>query len=393
MTHDFFPPRRLLLGPGPSMVHPRVLQALSTPMVGHLDPTFLGIMDDVQRLLRQTFQTTHPFTIAVSGTGSAGMEAAIVNVVEPGDSVIVGVNGVFGTRLATVVERCGGKAIRLELPWGQVIPEEMIDQALRRSGPVKAVVLVQAETSTGAWQPIEPISALCRHHGALLIVDAVTSLGGVPVEVDRWNIDVCYSGTQKCLSCPPGLAPLTISPAAMAVIKRRRTPCQSWYLDMALIADYWAAESRAYHHTAPISMLYALREALRLVEEEGLPARFARHRMNSDALVAGLVELGLAPLPPEGARLPMLTCVTVPSQVDEAAVRRQLLQQFGIEIGGGLGPLKGKVWRIGLMGESCTEANVLTLLNALEEIGIRSGWLATPGVALQAAARVYSRTT
>lgn len=393
MTHDFFPPRRLLLGPGPSMVHPRVLQALSTPMVGHLDPAFLGIMDDVQRLLRQTFQTTHPFTIAVSGTGSAGMEAAIINVVEPGDSVIVGVNGVFGTRLATVVERCGGKAIRLEVPWGQVIPEEMIDQALRRSGPVKAVVLVQAETSTGAWQPIEPISALCRHHGALLIVDAVTSLGGVPVEVDRWNIDICYSGTQKCLSCPPGLAPLTISPAAMAVIKRRRTPCQSWYLDMALIADYWAAESRAYHHTAPISMLYALREALRLVEEEGLPSRFARHRMNSDALVAGLVELGLAPLPPEGARLPMLTCVTVPSQVDEAVVRRQLLQQFGIEIGGGLGPLKGKVWRIGLMGESCTEANVLTLLNALEEIGIRSGWLATPGVALQAAARVYSRTT
>ena len=393
MTHDFFPPRRLLLGPGPSMVHPRVLQALSTPMVGHLDPAFLGIMDDVQRLLRQIFQTTYPFTIAVSGTGSAGMEAAIINVVEPGDSVIVGVNGVFGTRLATVVERCGGKAIRLEVPWGQVIPEEMIDQALRRSGPVKAVVLVQAETSTGAWQPIEPISALCRHHGALLIVDAVTSLGGVPVEVDRWNIDICYSGTQKCLSCPPGLAPLTISPAAMAVIKRRRTPCQSWYLDMALIADYWAAESRAYHHTAPISMLYALREALRLVEEEGLPSRFARHRMNSDALVAGLVELGLAPLPPEGARLPMLTCVTIPSQVDEAAVRRQLLQQFGIEIGGGLGPLKGKVWRIGLMGESCTEANVLTLLNALEEIGIRSGWLATPGVALQAAARVYSRTT
>ena len=393
MTHDFFPPRRLLLGPGPSMVHPRVLQALSTPLVGHLDPAFLGVMNDVQRLLRQTFQTTHPFTIAVSGTGSAGMEAAIVNIVEPGDSVIVGVNGVFGTRLATVVERCDGKAIRLEMPWGQAIPEEMVDDALRRSGPVKAVVLVQAKTSTGVWQPLEPFGTLCRNHGALLIVDAVTSLGGIPVEVDRWHLDVCYSGTQKCLSCPPGLAPLTISPAAMAVIKRRRTPCQSWYLDMALIADYWAEESRAYHHTAPISMLYALREALRLVEEEGLPARFARHRANSDALVAGLIELGLMPLPSDGFRLPMLTCVTVPSHIDEAAVRRQLLQQFGIEIGGGLGPLKDKVWRIGLMGESCTEANVLTLLNALEEIGIRSGWLAMPGLALQAAARVYSRST
>ncbi|MFO0706603.1 MAG: alanine--glyoxylate aminotransferase family protein [Nitrospira sp.] len=375
------------------MVHPRVLQALSTPLVGHLDPAFLGVMNDVQRLLRQTFQTTHPFTIAVSGTGSAGMEAAIVNIVEPGDSVIVGVNGVFGTRLATVVERCDGKAIRLEMPWGQAIPEEMVDDALRRSGPVKAVVLVQAKTSTGVWQPLEPFGTLCRNHGALLIVDAVTSLGGIPVEVDRWHLDVCYSGTQKCLSCPPGLAPLTISPAAMAVIKRRRTPCQSWYLDMALIADYWAEESRAYHHTAPISMLYALREALRLVEEEGLPARFARHRANSDALVAGLIELGLMPLPSDGFRLPMLTCVTVPSHIDEAAVRRQLLQQFGIEIGGGLGPLKDKVWRIGLMGESCTEANVLTLLNALEEIGIRSGWLAMPGLALQAAARVYSRST
>jgi alanine-glyoxylate transaminase/serine-glyoxylate transaminase/serine-pyruvate transaminase len=361
-------------------------------LVGHLDPAFLAVMNDIQTLLRNVFQTTNRFTIAVSGTGSAGMEAAVVNLVEPGDSVIVGVNGVFGTRLATVVERCGGKAIRVEAPWGNIVEPDLVEQALRRSGPVKAVAVIHAETSTGAWQPIEPIARLCRDHGALLIVDAVTSLGGVPVEVDQWGIDACYSATQKCLSCPPGLAPLTLSDRAFAAIKARRTPCQSWYLDLALVADYWSDGTRAYHHTAPISMLYALREALRLVEEEGLPARFVRHRLNSEALVAGLRELGLTPLPSADHRLPMLTCVKLPAQIDDATVRTQLLQTFGIEIGGGLGPLKGKVWRIGLMGESCTEANVLTLLNALEEILFRSGGLSTPGAALQAAARAYSRT-
>jgi len=390
--NEFLPPRRLLLGPGPSLVHPRVLRALGTPLLGHLDPAFLTVMNDIQTLLRTVFQTTNRFTIAVSGTGSAGMEAAVVNLVEPGDTVIVGVNGMFGTRLATIVERCSGKTIRVEAPWGQIIEPEMIEQTLRRSGPVKAVAVVHAETSTGAWQPIEPISRLCRDHGALLIVDTVTSLGGVPVEVDHWGIDACYSGTQKCLSCPPGLAPLTLSDRAVAVIKARRTPCQSWYLDLALVADYWTDGTRAYHHTAPISMLYALREALRLVDEEGLPARFLRHRLNSEALVAGLNELGLTPLPPSEHRLPMLTCVKLPGQIDDAAVRTQLLQTYGIEIGGGLGPLKGKVWRIGLMGESCTEANVLTLLNALEDILFRSGGLSTPGVALQAAARAYSQT-
>ena len=390
--NEFLPPRRLLLGPGPSLVHPRVLRALGTPLLGHLDPAFLTVMNDIQTLLRTVFQTTNRFTIAVSGTGSAGMEAAVVNLVEPGDTVIVGVNGMFGTRLATIVERCSGKTIRVEAPWGQIIEPEMIEQTLLRSGPVKAVAVVHAETSTGAWQPIEPISRLCRDHGALLIVDTVTSLGGVPVEVDQWGIDACYSGTQKCLSCPPGLAPLTLSDRAVAVIKARRTPCQSWYLDLALVADYWTDGTRAYHHTAPISMLYALREALRLVDEEGLPARFLRHRLNSEALVAGLNELGLTPLPPSEHRLPMLTCVKLPGQIDDAAVRTQLLRTYGIEIGGGLGPLKGKVWRIGLMGESCTEANVLTLLNALEDILFRSGGLSTPGVALQAAARAYSQT-
>jgi alanine-glyoxylate transaminase/serine-glyoxylate transaminase/serine-pyruvate transaminase len=375
------------------MVHPRVLHALSTPLLGHLDPAFLALMDDIQVLLRLVFQTENRFTIAVSGTGSAGMEASIVNIVEPGDAVIVGVNGLFGTRLATIVERCGGKAIRVEAPWGQIIDPEAIETALRRSGPVKAVAIVHAETSTGAWQPLEPIARLCRNHDTLFVVDAVTSLGGVPIEIDRLGIDVCYSATQKCLSCPPGLSPFTLSDRALAAIKARRTPCQSWYLDMALIADYWAEGARAYHHTAPISMLYALREALRLVEEEGLPARFARHQLNGEALIAGLTELGLTPLPPAGHRLPMLTCVTVPDPIPEAQVRANLLSTYGIEIGGGLGPLKGKVWRIGLMGESSTEAHVLTLLNALEKLFIRGGALSTPGVALQAAARVYSRRT
>jgi alanine-glyoxylate transaminase/serine-glyoxylate transaminase/serine-pyruvate transaminase len=314
-----------------------------------------------------------------------------VNLVEPGDPVIVGINGVFGTRLASIVDRCGGKVIRAEAPWGQCIEPETVEHALARSGPVKAVAMVHAETSTGVWQPLEDIGTLCRRHGALFIVDAVTSLGGLPVGVDRLGIDVCYSGTQKCLSCPPGLSPFTMSEPALAVAKSRRTACQSWYLDLSLIADYWAEASRAYHHTAPISMLYGLHEALRLIEEEGLLPRYARHKRNSDALLAGLNELGLVPLPAAGRRLPMLNCVTIPPQIPEADVRAQLLSEYGIEIGGGLGPLKGHVWRIGLMGESSTEDNVLTLVNALEALFLEGGWLRTPGLALQAASRIYSR--
>ena len=390
---DFIPPPRLLLGPGPSLVHTRVLRALSLPLLGHLDPIFLNVMNDIQCSLRGVFETNHPFTIAISGTGSAGMEASMVNLVEPGDSVIIGINGVFGTRLASVVERCGGKAIRVEAPWGECIQPEAVEQALARSGPVKAVAVVHAETSTGVHQPLVDVAALCRSHGALFVVDAVTSLGGLPVGVDRLGIDVCYSGTQKCLSCPPGLSPFTMSERALAAIKGRRTPCQSWYLDMGLISEYWAEGSRAYHHTAPISMLYGLREALRLVEEEGLTVRYRRHQINSDALLAGLEELGLTPLPPAGYRLPMLNCVTVPAHIPEADIRIGLLSRYGIEIGGGLGPLKGKVWRIGLMGESSTEANVLTLLNALEALFLEGGWLNTPGAALQAASRVYGQVS
>ena len=386
-------PPRLLLGPGPSMVHPRVLRAMSQPLVGHLDPVFLTIMNELQQQLRFVFATRNVFTIAVSGTGSAGMEAAVVNVVEPGDAVIVGVNGVFGTRLATIVERCGGKAIRIEAPWGSIIDPAQVQQVLARSGTVKAIALVHAETSTGAWQPLEAIGRLCREHDTLFLVDAVTSLGGVPVEVDAWNIDICYSGTQKCLSCPPGLAPLTLSEHALAAVRRRRTPCQSWYLDLSLIADYWADGKRAYHHTAPISMIYALREALRLVEEEGLAARFQRHAANSAALLAGLDSLGLTPLADEPHRLPTLNCVTVPAHIQEAQVRAQLLRRYGIEIGGGLGLLQGKAWRIGLMGESSTRANVLAFLHAIEDIFIDQGWLGQPGRALEAAARCYQLTS
>jgi len=388
---EFIPPRRLLLGPGPSLVHPRVLRSLSAPLLGHLDPLFLTVMNDIQASLRTVFDTEHRFTIAISGTGSAGMEASIVNLIEPGDAIIVGINGVFGTRLASVVDRCGGKTIRIESPWGECIQPDAVEEALVRSGPVKAVAVVHAETSTGVWQPLEDIGALCRRHDALFVVDAVTSLGGFPVGVDRIGIDVCYSGTQKCLSCPPGLSPFTMSDRALAAVKARRTPCQSWYLDMGLVAEYWAEGSRAYHHTAPISMLYGLREALRLIEEEGLPARFKRHQANSDALLAGLEVLGLVPLPAHGRRLPMLNCMVVPAQIPEADIRARLLSQYGIEIGGGLGPLKGKVWRIGLMGESSTEANVLTLLNALETLFLGTGLLSTPGLALQAASRVYSQ--
>lgn len=388
--HEFHPPYRLLLGPGPSMVHPRVLHALAQPLIGHLDPLFLGLMNEIQALLRATFRTNNAFTIALSGTGSAGMEAVIANLIEPGDRALVGVNGVFGTRLATMIERQGGVPLRIDMPWGDIIPLEAVREQLARSAPVKAVVLVHAETSTGARQPLEEAGALCRAHGALLIVDTVTSLGGIPVEVDAWGIDACYSGTQKCLSCPPGLAPLTMSPGAMEAIRRRRTPCRSWYLDLALIAEYWNDQSRAYHHTAPISMLYGLREALRLVQAEGREVRFARHRLNSEALLAGLNTLGLTPLPPTEHRLPMLNCVTLPDRINDAAVRTQLLQDYGIEIGGGLGPLRGKVWRIGLMGESSRQAHVLTLLGALEEIFAHQGWPAQAGRAVQAAVNIYT---
>jgi alanine-glyoxylate transaminase / serine-glyoxylate transaminase / serine-pyruvate transaminase len=390
LAPELKPSQRLLLGPGPSPVSPRVLRAMSTPLLGHLDPEFLLIMNEVQAMLRSVFQTTHMFTIAISGTGSAGMEAALVNVIEPGDTVIVGVNGVFGTRMADIVGRCGGKLVKLEVPWGQVFPVERFEEALKKEGKVKAVAVVHAETSTGAQQPLDGLGQLCHDHGALLVVDTVTSLGGIAVEVDRHGIDVCYSATQKCLSCPPGLAPLTLSHRALDTVRARKSKPQSWYLDLAMLADYWAEGKRAYHHTAPISMVYALREALNIVLEEGLEARFARHRRHSAALMAGLAQLGCTPNAAEGHRLPSLNCVQTPHGIEEAPIRKALLLDHGIEIGGGLGPLAGKVWRVGLMGEGARQESVFAVLAALEQALAKAGRKVEPGAALAAAARGYA---
>jgi len=388
---ELLPPTRLLLGPGPSPVHPRVLKAMSTPLLGHLDPKFLEIMSEVQGQLRAVMGTQNQFTIAISGTGSAGMEAALVNVLEPGDTMIVVVAGVFGTRMADIVGRCGARLVKLEVPWGEVIDHARIEEALKKEGKVKAVGIVHAETSTGAWQPLDGLGELCHRHGALLVVDTVTSLCGMPVEVDAWGADAVYSGTQKCLSCPPGLAPFTLSPRALDALKARKTKVQSWYLDASMIADYWAEGKRAYHHTAPISMVYALREALRIVQEEGLPARFARHRRHSEALLAGLAALGCEPQASAGHRLPSLNCVKVPAGVDEAAVRKRLLVENGIEIGGGLGPLAGKVWRVGLMGEGSRQEHVLAVLAALEQALAAQGKGPTPGLAVSAALASLAR--
>jgi alanine-glyoxylate transaminase/serine-glyoxylate transaminase/serine-pyruvate transaminase len=318
------------------------------------------------------------------------MEACLVNLIEPGDEIVVGVNGVFGTRMADVAERAGAVVRRVEAAWGNVIRAEQIEAALKNAVRPKLVAVVHAETSTGAWQPIPEIAALARAHGALVLVDCVTSLGGARVLVDEWGIDAAYSGTQKCLSCPPGLSPITFGPRALEVLKARKTKVQSWYLDLSLLAQYWG-EERVYHHTAPITMNYALREALRLVVEEGLEARFARHRRNHEALAAGLAPLGLGLAAEAGHRLPMLNAVTVPDGVDEAKIRGRLLNEHGIEIGGGLGPMKGKVWRIGLMGESSRRASVLTVLAAFEDALRAEGRTVTPGAAVGAAQAAYAK--
>ncbi|MEJ5358383.1 MAG: alanine--glyoxylate aminotransferase family protein [Desulfobacterales bacterium] len=384
---DLDPGERLLMGPGPSNVPPRVLQALAAPCIGHLDPVFLSVMNETQRLLRHLFQTENALTIPVSATGSAGMEACLVNLVEPGDEVLVAVNGVFGTRMCDIVQRIGGRLLRVDAPWGRAVDPAAVAEALRGRSP-RVVAVVHAETSTGACTPLEEIARLAHEAGALFLVDCVTSLGGMEVAVDRLGIDAAYSGTQKCLSCPPGLAPLTFSPAAAARLEARRHPVVSWYLDLGMVRDYWGNE-RKYHHTAPVNMIWALREALRLVAEEGLEARFARHRLNHRALVAGLEAMGLEMLVPEAERLPMLNAVRVPEGVAEAKIRRALLEGYGIEIGAGLGPLAGKIWRIGLMGHGCRPKNVLLLLSALSVL-LRSEGFRLRGDALEAARAVYA---
>jgi alanine-glyoxylate transaminase/serine-glyoxylate transaminase/serine-pyruvate transaminase len=375
------PSPRVLLGPGPSDVHPRVLTAMATPLVGHLDPQFLEIMNDVQVMLRAVMQTQNHLTFPVSGTGSAGMETCVVNLIEPGDRMVVCVNGVFGQRMSDVAQRAGAQVATIERPWGEVFDPSQVRDVLKKVRP-KVLGIVHAETSTGACQPVEDLGALCHEHDTLLLLDTVTSLAGMPVLTDRWGVDAVYSGTQKCLSCPPGLAPVSFSPRAVEVINRRKTKVQSWYLDMAMVQRYWDAE-RFYHHTAPITMIYALREALRLVLEEGLEARFARHRRNHLALKAGLAALGVAYAAAEGHQLPMLNAVRIPSGVDDLATRKRLLAEFGIEIGGGLGDFKGKAWRIGLMGHSSRPNNVLLLLAGLEQC------LAGHGAGVAAANRFY----
>lgn len=365
---DLNPSPRVLLGPGPSMVSPRVLAALAMPLVGHLDPEFLTVMNQVQHLLRYAFQTENALTIPISGTGSAGMEAALVNFIEPGDRVLIGVNGYFGERLCEMAGRMGAQVDRLERPWGEVFDPDEVKAALARA-PYKLLAVVHAETSTGALQPhVAELARAAHAHGALFVLDAVTSLGGVPVEIDAWEVDVAYSGTQKCLSCPPGLSPITVGPRAREVLRRRTTPVPNWYLDLSNVEKYWGQE-RTYHHTAPISMNYALREALRLVAEERLPARFARHRANAELLWAGLEELDMPPFVPLAYRNPTLTTCQFGPAVDDLAVRKRLLNEYNIEIAGGFGPLKGKIWRIGLMGHSSRREHVALLLAALREMG------------------------
>jgi alanine-glyoxylate transaminase/serine-glyoxylate transaminase/serine-pyruvate transaminase len=383
---DINPGERVLMGPGPSNVPPRVLQAMSAPCIGHLDPYFLSVMDETQRLLRFLFQTKNSLTIPVSGTGSAGMETCFVNLVERGEEVVVCVNGVFGTRMADIVSRVGGRLIRVEGEWGRAIDPETVRNAIRGRSP-KLVAVVHAETSTGVCQPLEDIARIAREAGALFLVDMVTSLGGMEVSVDGLGIDAAYSGTQKCISCPPGLAPISFSDAAVKVLEERSTLVPSWYLDMSMVRAYWGAE-RKYHHTAPINMIYGLREALRIIGEEGIDARWARHRLNHRALVAGLEAMGLKMLVPESERLPMLNAVRIPEGASDTKVRKALLGEFGIEVGGGLGSLEGKVWRVGLMGHSSTKKNVFLFLSALETVLKAEGVKVHPG-ALEAASAVY----
>src|SRR5256714_7178354 len=380
----FQPPKRILLGPGPSPVDDRVLSAMAAPLVGRLEPLVLRCMDDVQSLLRYVFETGNRVTVPISATGSAGMEAALVNIIEPGDEIVVCINGVFGERMRDIIERAGGKPIVIEAPWGQAIDVGKIDAALKSSKP-RALALVHAETSTGVLQDLSGLGEMAHESGALLIVDAVTSLAGHRVGIDRNSIDICYSGTQKCIGAPPGLAPITFNERALDRIRARKSKVQSWYLDITMVERYWG-EDRTYHHTAPISMNYALREALRLIHEEGLEARWRRHEHNHLALVAGVEAMGLSMAVAPKQRLWSLNAVSVPEGVDDAKVRARLLAE-NIEIGGGLGPLKGRIWRIGLMGSGSTRENVRLVLEALHRALNAEGFKCPSGV--EAAEAVY----
>lgn len=367
MIKELNPTPRVLMGPGPSDVHSRVLKAMATPLIGHLDPQFIQIMDEVKEMTRQLFQTENQITSVISATGSAGMETCFVNLLEPGDKAMVCVSGVFGNRMCDIVERCGAKLIRVDAPWGKPIDPAQVKEALEKSSP-KVVAIVHAETSTGVLQPLEEISKMVHSAGALFLVDAVTSLGGTPVKVDKWGIDAIYSGSQKCISAPPGLSPVSFSPKALEVMDSRKTKVQSWYLDMSMIRNYWAGAKRAYHHTGPISMIYSFHEALRIVLEEGLEKRFERHLRNHQILRDGLETMGFEFLVSPQYRLPMLNAIKIPAGFDDAVVRGRLLNEYNIEIGAGLGEFAGKVWRIGLMGESSSLNHINMILSALKQI-------------------------
>jgi len=385
MPGELNPSPRLLLGPGPSDPHPRVLRAQAVGLQGHLDPEFLQVMTDTQQMLRQVFQTQNEWTFPVSGTGMAGMECAAVNLLEPGDAMVVGAAGFFGERMAEVARRAGANVTVVNGEWGDTIALETIEAALARIRP-KVFGIVHAETSTGAWQPIDQLGKHCHRHGTFLLVDAVTSLATVPVDVDGWEVDAIYSGSQKGLGCPPGMAPVSFSTRAVEAIRNRKKPVQSYYLDAAELMKYWGKD-RFYHHTAPISSVYALREGLRVVLEEGLEPRWRRHVTNWRALRSGLAALGLQYLTKEHCQLPPLSAVRIPDGIDDLAVRKRLLTEFGIEIGGGLGAFKGKLWRIGLMGHGSRPANVFTLLAALERCLSDAGHRCEIGAALAAADR------
>ncbi len=391
MTGSFYPPQRTLMGPGPSDVSPRVLGALARPTIGHLDPLFVQLMDEIKALLQYAFQTRNELTIPVSAPGSAGMETCFVNLVSPGDKVIVCQNGVFGGRMKENVERCGGTAIMIQDNWGEPVCLDKVSTALQQHSDVSALAFVHAETSTGVRSDAQALCQLAAEHGALSIVDTVTSLGGIELLVDEWGADAVYSGTQKCLSCVPGISPVTFSPRAVERIKNREHKVQSWFLDMQLVMGYWAGSSkRAYHHTAPVNDLYALHEALLMLREEGLEASHQRHRRNHDGLVAGLEAMGLTMAVAAEHRLPQLNSVMIPEGVDDAALRSALLREFDLEIGAGLGELAGKTWRIGLMGFASNERNVVYCLNALEAILARQGAAITTGKALPAAQAVFA---
>lgn len=386
---SFNPPVRTLMGPGPSDVHPRILAALSRPTIGHLDPAFIGLMDEVKALLQYAFQTENTLTMPVSAPGSAGMETCFVNLVEPGDKVIVCQNGVFGGRMKENVERCGGVAVMVEDAWGEAIDAARLEDALKAHPDACIVTMVQAETSTGVQSDVAALVKLAHAHDCLTIVDAVTSLGGTPVKVDEWGIDAIYSGSQKCLSCTPGLSPVSFNERALEKVRNRKSRVQSWFMDLNLVIGYWGTGAkRAYHHTAPINALYSLHEALLLLREEGLENAWARHHRNHLALKAGLEAMGLQFIVKEADRLPQLNAVTIPEGVDDAMVRSHLLNEYSLEIGAGLGALAGKVWRIGLMGHSSRAENILLCIGALESVLGDMGADINTGVALPAMQQV-----